>query len=391
MTKILIVIGGFMSEGGSERSLINLLNILTPDKCKVDLLVFSERGYHYKIVPNYINKLPLLWELDFYSKELIEKYKEAEKWELIRAREELHKTGEDKRDLAFCWDKIKDLLPIYKGYDIAISYNMGTPMRYVVDKVIARKKIAWVHFDYNSTFTPPAQSAEMICEYVNGLDTIVCVTEQNKDSLSNKCPKAKDKIKVIPNINDVKKMLLQSEEGYPKEFEEKKVNIFTASRITFDKGIDTLIHAAKLLKDKGTDFLWIVAGQKSPGYEKYEKWILNENLQENIKLVGFVKNPFPYYKFCDLYVQPSPYEGKSVAVEEAKILGCAIIITNYPSAKDSIQNHVNGIICGRTAESLANSIDSLINNPLECKKLKKALSGYKYDNALEKYAELLEF
>jgi glycosyltransferase involved in cell wall biosynthesis len=390
MTKIIIVIGGFMCEGGIERALINLLNILKPEKYQVDLLLFSKRGYHYNIIPEYINKLPLLWELDLYSDDLIERYKQAGCLEVAKIRSELHESGDDKREIAFSWDKIKNVLPTYEGYDIAISYNMGTPMRYVVDKVVAKKKIAWLHFDQSSVYAPAAQSIEMISDYVDRLDNIVCVTEQNKDSLVQKLPKVKNKVKVLPNINDVELMLSKAQEHYPVEFNEKVFNIFTASRISFDKGIDTLILAARLLKDKGINFIWTVAGQKCPGYEKYEKMIEDHNLQENVKLIGFITNPFPYYKFCDIYVQSSSYEGRCIAVEEAKILKCAIVVTNFPSSKDAIQNGVNGIICGKTPESLANAIKDILLNPEQRDNFKAVLSEHEYDNALEKYEKLFQ-
>lgn len=392
MKKIIIVIGGFMSEGGCERALINLLNYLKPPIYKVDLLIFSNRGYQFNLIPDYINVLPFLDELDFYSDELLEQYQKEGKTQIADIRKMIHEKYKDQKDLAFYWEIIKQALPQHEGYDIAISYNMGTPMRYIVDRVKAKKKVAWIHFDYMSAFTPPAQSAIMVREYVKKLDKIICVTEENKKAFLLKCDTANEKkVIVLPNITDYEDIEKKSTAFYPKEYQHDTFNIFTASRITFDKGIDTLIETANILKEKHIEFKWFVAGQKSKGYEKYENKIKLNNLNNNIKLLGFKKNPFPYYRYCDLYVQPSPYEGKSMAVDEAKVLGCPIVLYNYPSASDSIKQGINGLIAGNSAETLAEGIITMYMDSRLRKKFTKFLlneereSTYaQYDNFFEK-------
>ena len=50
-------------------------------------------------------------------------------------------------------------------------------------------------------------------------------------------------------------------------------------------------------------------------------------------------------KACDLYVQPSRYEGKAVTVTEAKILAKPILITNYSTAESQIEDGIDGVIC----------------------------------------------
>ena len=45
-----------------------------------------------------------------------------------------------------------------------------------------------------------------------------------------------------------------------------------------------------------------------------------------------------------MYVQPSKYEGKSITVREAQILGKPVVITNYPTAKSQVDDGVDGVI-----------------------------------------------
>ena len=72
--------------------------------------------------------------------------------------------------------------------------------------------------------------------------------------------------------------------------------------------------------------------------EELKELIAQNNLEDSFILLGKKTNPYPYMKACDLYVQPSRYEGKAVTVTEAKILGKPILITNYPTARSQIED-----------------------------------------------------
>ena len=76
--------------------------------------------------------------------------------------------------------------------------------------------------------------------------------------------------------------------------------------------------------------------------------------------MGIKENPYPYIKNATLYVQTSRFEGKSVAIDEAKILHKPILVTDFPSAKDQIANGVNGSIVAMNAISIANGIQQLV-------------------------------
>src|SRR5690606_13578289 len=87
-----------------------------------------------------------------------------------------------------------------------------------------------------------------------------------------------------------------------------------------------------------------------------ESLIERYNLQEHFHLLGLKENPYPFIEQASVFVQPSRYEGKSIAVDEAKILAKPIVLTNFATAKDQIEHNFNGIICNMSPEALANSI-----------------------------------
>ena len=67
-------------------------------------------------------------------------------------------------------------------------------------------------------------------------------------------------------------------------------------------------------------------------------------MEKHFVLAGKQMNPYPYIKACDIYVQPSRYEGKAVTVREAQILGKPVVITRFPTSSSQLEEGVDGII-----------------------------------------------
>ena len=104
-------------------------------------------------------------------------------------------------------------------------------------------------------------------------------------------------------------------------------------------------------------------------------------------LEGLTPNPYPYMKRADLLVQPSRVEGKSIVLDEAKILGKAIVVTNYPSVYDQIEDGVTGIITGMEPEQIADGIQRV----LEDAGLRKTLEGNCFRQPNQSIRALNEF
>ena len=77
-------------------------------------------------------------------------------------------------------------------------------------------------------------------------------------------------------------------------------------------------------------------------------------------LLGKKVNPYPYIKKCDIYCQPSRYEGKAVTVGEAQILAKPVVITNYPTAKSQVKDGFDGYITELSVEGIVDGIEKLI-------------------------------
>ena len=176
---------------------------------------------------------------------------------------------------------------------------------------------------------------------------------------------------MLPNLSSSDSIQRMAEIGNPAEYNGKKNILLSIGRLDEQKGFDLAIKAAKILKDSGVNFCWFIIGQGE--LEGFLKQLIHENgLENEFKLIGVRKNPYPYIKNSLIFVQPSRYEGKSIVLDEAKILEKPIVVTNYTTVYDSITHGLNGTIVDSNDEKLANAIKYLIENDA----LRKAYSTY---------------
>ena len=100
--------------------------------------------------------------------------------------------------------------------------------------------------------------------------------------------------------------------------------------------------------------------------------IAEAGMQDNVILLGKKTNPYPYIKACDIYCQPSRYEGKSVTVREAQMLCRPVVVTNYLTAPSQIKDGVDGRIVPMDNESCAKGLCDFIQD----KALQENISSY---------------
>ena len=115
-------------------------------------------------------------------------------------------------------------------------------------------------------------------------------------------------------------------------------------------------------------------------------------MEDYVILLGKKENPYPYIKACDIYVQPSRYEGKSVTVREAQILCKPVIVTNYPTSGSQIRDGKDGIIVPMDNEGCARGIVKAMKNQELLKSIPQYLLSHDYgnENEVEKIYRILD-
>lgn len=379
-----------MEIGGIERSLINMLESFDYEKYEVDLLICHHTGDLIDFLPKRVNILPQMGKYTVFRKPVSQCLKEgyytlsairlaSKTLANVKAKRRHLEEGAGYIQMQLASKFSMPFIPkLSKEYDVAISY--AWPHDIVANNVKANKKIAWIHTDYSKLEIDNKIDLSVWSQF----DHIAAVSDECRNSFLTQYPTLKEKVITIENINSpdfIRNMA--KEEVVLNEICIGHFNIVSVGRLSYVKGFDLAVQALRMLHDKGlTQIKWYVVGYG--GYEEELKGIIAQNKLENsFILLGKKTNPYTYIEACDLYVQPSRYEGKAVTVTEAKILGKPVLITNYPTSKSQIEVGKEGLICDLSVEGIAKGIEKLYMDSELRNSLIKHLQHVNYSNDYE--------
>lgn len=146
--------------------------------------------------------------------------------------------------------------------------------------------------------------------------------------------------------------------------------ILSVGRLVWQKGFDIAIEAMEILKRKKYNIRWYVLGEGDQKKALIKK-IRALQMEEDFLLLGQTKNPYPYYLQADLYVHATRFEGKSIAIQEAQILGCAVIASECKGNREQIEDGKDGLLCKLTPDAVAEKIEILFLDEKKRKRLGK--------------------
>lgn len=394
MKKNILFIIPSLGAGGGEKSLINLLSQFDFNKYNVDLFLLNHNGLFMDFIPKEVNVINIPEDVKVFNKNLKEslieslsngKIKLAYSRLMFCIKNRINTVGKGEQ---YAWKYLRKAIgKLDKRYDAAIGYLEKTSNYICVDCVQADKKIGWIHNDYRKLDL----DKEFDKKYFKKLNYLITVSEECESILKSEFPEEKNKIKLIYNIVSKKAIETLAQEKLDEdEMPKDKINILSIGRLHEQKGFDMAIEACKILIDKGYTVCWSIIGE-GVEREKLELLIEKNNLKESFKLLGLKSNPYKYIKACDIYAQPSRYEGKSVAIDEVKILCKPIVVTNFSTVYDQIENNVTGIISKMNSNGICNGIEELLINHKLKNKIVMNLNSLQLGNEdeIKKIYELL--
>ena len=360
----------YLELGGAERSLIGLLRALDYSKVKVDLFVYSHRGELMKEIPQEVNLLPEVPEYAQIERPLKDVLKDGylrlflarikAKWQFAWYLKK-NQPKDGNAVFAYVAKNVTPLLPSInpaKEYDFAVSFL--APHDIVLEKVRARQKACWVHTDYKTVDV----KADMELLVWGRYDHIAAVSKGVADAFNKRFPSLRDKIKVIPNIVDVQYIrehayAFDADAEMPQE--EDVIRLLSVGRFTAAKNFDNVPDICRRIREKGVDVRWYLIGY---GGDKdlIQAKIAESKMDEFVRILGKKDNPYPYMKACDIYVQPSRYEGSPVTVREAIALGKPVVVTSFPTVNNVIQHGKDGVIVPMDNEDCAEGIVRFIRD-----------------------------
>lgn len=342
-TQILFTIH-YLELGGAEMSLLGLLESLDYSKVDVDLFLYSHRGELMKFIPHQVNLLPenpAYRQIERPVKDVLQSGYLRIALARIRARRKAARyiKRHSGNDSAAIYSYIsRELIPILpeinpeKEYDIAVSYLM--PHDYVLRKVRAKEKVAWIHTDYSKMDV----DAQLELPVWAGYDRIVSISADVTKNFLQVFPSLADKIEERPNLVSEQVVKSQAVEIAP-EFIEKdmpkadgRINLLSVGRFSYPKNYDNIPDICRRIRANGIDAVWYLIGFGSDEHLIRSK-ISESGAESYVRILGKKENPYPYMKACDIYVQPSRYEGSPMTVLEANLLEKPVVLTSFPTAE----------------------------------------------------------
>ena len=382
MKKVLFVINT-LGVAGAEKALLELLKKFTPDQFDVSLYVLMDQGELIHQIPEYVRILNKNYsDASVLSKDgkrvlnrtiLKRLFRKNAIFRnisyLLKAFEKMRKNGRIYPD-KLLWRVMSDSADeLSEQYDMAIAYLEGGSTYFVHDHVKADKKYTFLHVDYGYAGYTRQLDKNCYLDY----DRIFTVSDEVKISFLHAYPECREKTVVFHNLIDqeeIKRKALLSG-GFEDYYEGKR--ILTVGRLTAQKAYEVSIDAMKLLKDQGVKARWYVLGEGELR-QKLQERINRLGLEQDFILLGAKENPYPYYVQCDLYVHATRFEGKSIAIQEAQTLGCAILVSDCSGNREQVVNDVDGMMCSLTPEAISEQIKLLLENDEKRRRLGKQAS-----------------
>ena len=387
MKKVLIAMMSLHS-GGAERSLVNFLQELPPEKYQLDLMLFKREGAFLSQVPDWVHQIDPPEGLRLLYSPLPKAGRLAV-YKLAADMISRTRTKGFREKRAYRWEHYytAKVDPLPGQYDAAVAYMSEDVMAFIDQKVNARRKIVFVHSDYRSNHFPKAFDEP----HFANMDAIVSISQTCVDILREEFPQFREKICLLENITSSAAIRKRAEAFSPREIDKTCTNILSIGRLVKLKNFSMAIDAAALLKRRQLRFHWIIIGSGELR-KNLEKQIRQLGLEKEMQLLGAQENPYPYIAHSDMLVQCSLFEGKSIVLDEAKILGVPIVATEYPTVRDQVTENKEGLIVPITPEGLADGIEKMARDTVLREGIVRCLGEKDYGNTseLQKYLELID-
>ncbi|MBQ9880330.1 MAG: glycosyltransferase [Clostridia bacterium] len=238
-------------------------------------------------------------------------------------------------------------------FDAAVAYTVPGCAP-VLKHVKAHRKYAVFHSSQASFFPDETKDALRL------FDGMIAVNDGVRQVLAETYPRFSDKIGVITNYVNAGD-ILKAAAAKPSPYNEDKPVICSCGRLSREKGFDLAVGAAKILKDRGLDFIWYFVGD-GEDREKIEHLIRVNTLEDRIILTGYAEDPYGHIGGCDVYVQPSYEEAQPLALLEAAVLGRTVVSTETVGGKYILKGGSLGVLTPVSAAGLADGIEPLLRD-----------------------------
>lgn len=355
-----------MNVGGTEKALLNMIEVMPEDKYEITILMLEKFGGFLNAIPQRVN----VEYLDGYRemKEILNNPPKTvllnfiKSWYLLKAVHFmfLFVIAAINKERSFLFNRLlhdKDISQ--KEYDIAIAYAgpMDFISYFILKKVKAKKKYQWIHFDVSKI----GFNIKFASNYYKEFDKVFTVSKEGENQLLKIIPSLKSKTEVLINVTNPEKIVQLAKEGNGFRDNFNGVRILTVGRLSKEKGQDLIIPVLARLKSEGFNVRWYCIGEGGARKE-YEEMIKEYGIEDHFLLLGSESNPYTFMQQADLYVQPSRHEGYCLTLAEAKCFHIPIVSTKFAGVSEHIIDRKTGLIVKADSISIYKAVNKILTD-----------------------------
>lgn len=399
--KSVLIVSHALEIGGAERALLAMLELFDYSRYTVDLFLMRQTGDLMNLLPEQVHLLPekrpytgLAVPMASILKRGMFRVAAGRLEAKVKARQYCKRNNlraENGVELEYSHKYTVSAMPMIseKTYDLVISFL--TPHYFAAQKTKARQKIAWIHTDYSYVDIDVESERSMWDQY----DRIISISEECTKGFLSKFPELASKVMLVENL--ISPTFLRKQSQLETDVVSREMpkdgtwNLLSVGRFTYAKNFDNVPDICRRILSQGIPIRWYLIGFGGQE-EKIRDKIRQNGVQNQVILLGKKNNPYPYMAACDLYVQPSRYEGKCVAVREAQILGKPVVITRYATSASQLRDRIDGKIVPMDNQGCADGIVSVLRDQKTRNALEQNCLAEDYSNVaeLEKIYRLIE-
>lgn len=256
------------------------------------------------------------------------------------------------------------MLPfLFHRYDAGVILAISLPTFFMRRFVRSNVRMHWIRNDFDGHFPSRAKAIKEIRKNESAFDHYICVSEISRKSLVSSIPEIAPKAEVVYNILDADAMR-KAAEDYAAPFPEGPgIRVLSVCRLKDrSKGLFRMVRLCRRLLDEGHDLVWYIIGD-GPDRDALVQAIADVGLQDRMVLLGYQQNPFPAYRDADLVAMMSYYEGLCGIVNEAKVMGCAIIATEVSGVDEQLTDQRNGFVVANEEDAIFRKMHEILGSP----------------------------
>jgi len=284
----------------------------------------------------------------------------------------------------FSWvGKLKDLINREQP-DVVFTHGFNGAIVVLIERLLKGVKVKSV-FTYHGLYNPPTFSRKLVSPIFNALpiwiykhiaSKVISVSKDSGRQLTSRGVPSQKVVTVYNGIKDIKT-------DRQVKMAEDVVNIVSCSRIDAIKGLDKLLDALAMLRDKGLKFHYYMIGE-GPELESLKSHCEALTLNDYVTFAGYQTNIAEWLNGADIFTITSYQENHSIAVLEAMRAGKAIVATNVGGNSESIRDGYEGyLVPAGDVFALSEALSKVITN----NELREKFSNSARERFLEFFTE----